>query len=171
MRRLCVLVQVMTLCVAGTMAAQIKENRMLSVEDKAGVESVALALNDAWNRHDMAAYGAQLTEDCEWVNVVGMNWVGKASVMKALRAFHATMFKETDIEIEERRVTAMAPGVALVTSTERMGAYTTPSGQVMKGVEDRMTLVMVKQSDGRWLIRSGHNTTIDRGAERFDPGK
>jgi uncharacterized protein (TIGR02246 family) len=171
MRRLRRLVLTITMYAAGAMAAQMKEAKVISVDEKAAVVQVVMAMKDAWNRHDMDAYGALLTEDCEWVNVVGMNWVGKAAVMKAHRAFHATMFKETGVEVLGMQVTEIVPGVMMSTSTERMGDYKTPDGRVMTGVEDRMTLVVVKQADGRWLVRSGHNTTIDPVAAKFDPGK
>jgi uncharacterized protein (TIGR02246 family) len=74
------------------------------------------------------------------------------------------------METVERQPGEVAPGVALVTDTMQIGDYTTPSGQRMTGVEDRMTWIVVKR-EGKWLIRSAHNTTIDPMAAKHDPGK
>ncbi len=143
---------------------------MLSSADHSAIQAVLTGFNDAWNRHDMDAFASFLADDCEWINVVGMHWNGKGQVVKAHRAFHATMFKDVSIHTLESEIGWVAPGVALAVVTSKADDYTTPSGQRMTNILDRLSLVLVKR-DGRWLIRAGHNTTIDQAAARHDPSK
>jgi len=143
---------------------------MLSLEDQTGVNRTIDGISDAWNRHDMDAYGTFLTDDCDWVNVVGMHWSGKAQVLKAHRAFHATMFKETGVHELGRQLGYVAPGVAIAVITFTLDDYTEPSGTLMSNVHDCITYILVKQHN-RWLIRSAHNTTTNLAAAKHDPGK
>ncbi len=141
---------------------------MLSTEDMRGVEAALDGLFATWNRHDMDGFAALLTEDCEWVNVVGAHWPSRAAVMTALRAYHATMFKDVSQHEVGRSVGEIAPGVAIAVVTFTMDDYRTPDGRFMSGVKNRITNILVKR-DGGWLVRSGHNTTIDPVAVAHDP--
>jgi hypothetical protein len=40
----------------------------------------------------MKAYASLLAEDCDWVNIVGMHWHSKQTVMKAHTVYLSTMF-------------------------------------------------------------------------------
>jgi uncharacterized protein (TIGR02246 family) len=141
---------------------------MLSADDAKGVEATLDGLISTWNCNDMDGFAALLSEDCAWVNVVGAYWPTKAAIMKALRVYHATMFKDVKQHETGRSVSEIAPGVAMAVVTFTMDDYKTPDGRVMRGVENRITYILVKQ-DGRWLVRSGHNTTIDPIAVAHDP--
>ena len=140
-------------------------------KDAAEIHAALDGMQAAWNHHDMTAFVSYMTDDVEWVNVVGMWWKGKAQVFKAHDAMHKTFFKDralhdaTDVELR-----AIAPGVVIVTSTVPADGYTTPSGQVMPPDRNVLTEVFVHRN-GRWLLTEGHNTTIDEMAIKHDPGK
>ncbi len=144
---------------------------MLSTEETQAIQKTITGLADAWNRNDMTAYASFLTEDCDWVNIVGMHWQGKQAVMKAHTVYLSTMFLGVAQETLESSIAEIAPNVALVVLTIKMGDFTDPTGKVEKEMHDRMTYVVVKQSDERWLIRAARNTTINPIATRFDPTK
>ena len=128
-------------------------------------------MQDAWNHHDMTAFCSYMTDDVEWVNVVGMWWKGKAQVFKAHDSMHKTIFKErqlhdaTDVELR-----AVAPGVVIATSTIPADAYVSPSGKQVPADRNVLTEVFVHR-DGKWLVAEGHNTEIDEHAILHDPGK
>ncbi|MGH9686129.1 MAG: SgcJ/EcaC family oxidoreductase [Candidatus Acidiferrales bacterium] len=142
----------------------------VSAEDKAGIEEVIQRFEDVWNSHRIAELGTLLTEDAEWINVVGMRWRGKADVVKAHEALHAGMFREVSTHSTSREIREIVPGVVIVTVTATMSDFETPDGRQMSGIVDRLTLVMVK-NDGGWRITSGHNTTIDPQAKPHNPTK
>ncbi len=137
--------------------------------DEAGVVETIKAVDHAWNTHNMDAFAELLTEDCQWVNVVGMWWNGKDSIKRAHQAFHSTFFKNVSLRTDEARLREIAPHVVAAILDTHLGAYTTPSGHQTPEGEYRMTMIL-KEEGGRWLIVSAQNTPIDAIAARFDPG-
>jgi uncharacterized protein (TIGR02246 family) len=144
--------------------------RTVSAEDKTKIEAVVRSFEAVWNSHRLSDLGKLLTEDAEWVNVVGMWWHGRTEIVKAHETFHAGMFREVNIRCTEIEIREVAPGVAIGIVTEKVDNYVTPEGTQMNGVVDRLTLAMVKRA-GEWLIISGHNTTVDPRAQPHDPIK
>lgn len=129
---------------------------------------IVAALESAWNRHDMQAYGALFHEDAEWVNVVGMYWRGKPQVMRAHTVFHDTIFKDCQLEGRELTVREIAPDAAVAVWTHQQDAYRTPSGNLQDKTLNRMTLV-VSRRDGQWRISQGQNVWINERAEKSNP--
>lgn len=144
---------------------------MLSAEETEAIQKVIDGIGDAWNRNDMPAYASFLTEDCGWINIVGMHWRGKPAVMKAHEAYHATMFKGVQQHVLESEITEIAPGVAHVVLTIKMDDFTTPDGRLEQNMHDRMSWVLLRQPNAIWLIRAAHNTTINPLAAQHDPAK
>ena len=139
------------------------------MDDNSKIVALVRSLENIWNRHRLEDLGELLTEDAEWVNVVGMWWRGRDEIVKAHAALHAGMFRDTAMEVSAGpEVRMISNDVAIATMTVRMGDYATPDGQRMSGVVDRLTLVTVKW-EGEWWISSGHNTTIDPRAMPHDP--
>lgn len=144
---------------------------MLTEKDTQAIQKTVTGVGDAWNANDMNAFASYLTEDCDWVNIVGMHWRGKAAVMKAHTVYLSTMFLGVRQETLESEIAEIAPNVALIVLTIRMGDFTTPDGRLEKDMLDRMSYVVVRQPDESWLIRAAHNTTIHPLAAKHDPTK
>ncbi len=144
---------------------------MLTEVDIRSIQKTVTGLGEAWNANDMKAYASYLTEDCDWINIVGMHWRGKAAVMKAHSVYLSTMFLGVRQDTLECEIFEIAPNVALVVLTVRMGDFTTPDGRLEKDMHDRMSYVLVRQPDASWLIRAAHNTTIHPLAAKHDPTK
>ena len=49
--------------------------------DAAEIHAALGGIQSAWNHHDMTAFVSYMTDDVEWVNIVGMCWRGKAQVL------------------------------------------------------------------------------------------
>ena len=152
------------------MSLQKEEPKMISPKDRDAVEKTLDGFAHEWNRHDMDAMAELVTDDCDWVNVVGMHWKGTAAVLKAHKAFHAGMFRNVGLHETDRQIAEIAPGVALAIATSRLDDYTTPDGRRIVDPRARTTWVLTKQED-RWLVRSAHNTNIDPVAAKHDPAK
>ena len=101
-----------------------------------------------------------MTDDVEWVNVVGAWWKGKAQVQGILDRYHKTIFKNrllhdpTTLGFHE-----LAPGVIVATVIRPTDGYTGSDGKAVPPVSDILTLTFVKRG-GIWLIAEGHNTSI-----------
>ena len=140
----------------------------LSPEDERALHALVAAYEEAWNGHDADVLSALLSEDIEWVNIVGMYWRGRVAVTHAHAAFHAHMFRETPMRAEDVALRALAPDVATAVITVAMGDFTSPDGRLYSGTHDRLSLVLARR-DGHWVIVHGHNVVIDPVAAPFDP--
>lgn len=136
--------------------------------DEQSVRQVATAYEEAWNKHDMDAMASLFTEDAEWVNIVGMWWRGVQEVIRGHQWVHEVLFKDTPIHIDSCSVRLVPPESAISAVTWTKGSFVTPDGKQVPEGNDRMTLFLVKRG-GKWLIASGHNTTIDAWAQQHNP--
>ncbi len=133
----------------------------LAPADQTAIRAVLDNEITAWNHHDMHAYVADMTDDVEWVNIVGMRWVGKDEVFRAHQRYHETIFKNRTLQpwttVDIRSVT---PDVAIVTAVGDADGFTGTDGRIHPPSTSMLTFVLVHRS-GRWLIAEGHNTTVD----------
>jgi uncharacterized protein (TIGR02246 family) len=140
-------------------------------KDAAEIRAALNGMQAAWNAHDMKAFVSYMTDDVEWVNVVGMWWRGKGQVFKAHDTMHRGMFKDRSLhDPQTTELRGVAPGVVIVTQVIPADAYTTPDGHVAPANRNVLTEVFVHR-DGRWLVAEGHNTVIVEEAQAHDPGK
>ena len=128
-------------------------------------------MDAAWAKHDMTVWTSYMTDDVEWVNIVGMWWRGKDEVFRAHDIFHKTIFQGRTFDPPEtvalRRVSPDAYVVNVVLMT---GAFKSPSGVVRPAARNILTEMFVKK-DGRWLLCAGQNTVIDEAAQKNNPVK
>ena len=141
--------------------------KMTPAEESAIRETVH-SLEETWNRHDMKAYSALLTQDADWINIVGMWWQGKDDVYKAHEAFHKTIFRNHSLHIDQVSVRKITTDVAVAICTMSVDAFTTPSGQVRPKSQDRLSVVL-RKAGKRWLICHAHNTVLDAEAASHNP--
>ncbi len=140
-------------------------------KDATEIQATVHGLQAAWNHHDMTAFVSYMTDDVEWVNVVGMCWRGKAQVFLAHDRMHKTTFRDRqwhDAETTELR--QVAPDVVIVTEAVPMDGFASPNGGKTPDNRNMLTLVFVHRG-GRWVVAEGHNTIIDPQAAAHDPGK
>lgn len=130
--------------------------------DETDIRGTIMTMQGEWNRHDMAAYASHMTDDVEWVNVVGAWWKGKAQLQSTLDRYHKTIFKNrllhdpTTLGFHE-----VAPDVIVATVIRATDGYTGSDGKPVPPVSDILTLTFVKHgAGGIWLIAEGHNTSI-----------
>ena len=70
---------------------------MLSTEDKIEIADVLQRFEGAWAKRDMAAFRAMLTEDCDWVNIVGMHWHGRDEVTEMHHVLLDGLYKGVNV--------------------------------------------------------------------------
>jgi uncharacterized protein (TIGR02246 family) len=154
--------------------AWIAASHSVMADDKASdekaIRQVAKNYETLWNKHDMNAFADLFTDDAEWVNVVGMVWRGKAELMKAHRAAHETNFKNRSVYVDDLTVRFIRPDVAVAIVRWKVDGFDVPDGRHFDKGTDVSTLVFSKQN-GKWLITSGENVTVDPLAAPHDPAK
>lgn len=92
---------------------------MLSAEDKSEVAAVVQGFDDAWAKRDMAAFRSLLTEDCDWVNIVGMHWHGRDEVTEMHSVLLEGRYKGVNVHTLSHGESEIAPGVVLVVQKSR----------------------------------------------------
>jgi len=132
------------------------------------IEKQVDAMVDSWNKHDYSDMKTYATEDCSWVNIVGMVWKNRKEVEYTHQFYHNNMFKHTTMRKKGVTVRLLNPSTALVHFTSFVSEFTTPSGQKMPGSDNIALLVFVKQK-GKWLLTAGENVVIDPNAQKHDP--
>jgi uncharacterized protein (TIGR02246 family) len=144
----------------------------VAADDAAAIRALLNLRRDAWNRHDMDAFVADMMPDIEWINVVGMHWKGRDTVRRAHAALHTGMMAHSRMlppELVEMR--EIAPNVVIETSVNRLeGVAPRPDGKPYPDDGNLITMVFVK-SGGAWRIAHAHNGHIDKQAAAYDPAK
>src|SRR5437870_1995208 len=124
------------------------------------IEAVLAALQDSWNRHDMAAFAALFSQDADFVNVVGMHLRGRAAIEAQHVAIHKTVFRNSQLRTLGQSVRFLTPQVAVAHVDWQMTGHDMSHvkdwslPEVRKGV---LTAVLLFEGD-TWRIDALHNT-------------
>ena len=129
------------------------------LNDEMGVRKIVNGFEDAWNRHDMHALAALFSTDADFVNVVGMRWVGRDAIEQHHAASHATIFKASTLKIGDTTVRFLKPDIATARSNWTLSGMTSANGQVAPTRTGILTHVLEK-IDGHWVIVLSQNTDI-----------
>jgi uncharacterized protein (TIGR02246 family) len=144
----------------------------VSAEDAAAIRAILDRQGDAWNRHDMDAFGADTMPDVDWINVVGMHWKERDTVRRAHAVLHTGMFAHSRLlPPEQSKMRQIAPNVVIGTHIDRLeGVGPRPDSKPYPDDGNLSTMVFVKSRE-RWRIAHAHNGHIDRQAAAHDPAK
>jgi len=149
-------------------AQEIIKGRSLAKNDELAISKLIMAVEVAWNSHDMQAYGQLLHGDVVWINIVGMHWRGREDVVAAHVAFHETIFKDHSIKTDSVEIRSIGEGVAIAVVTTTNDAFRTPDGNLMPKSQNRLSYVLAKDGEG-WKIIHGHNVVVNAEAARNNP--
>ncbi len=140
--------------------------------DRIAIERIVARQAEAWNRHDMHAFVADMTPDVDWINIVGMHWQGRETVERAHAGLHRLpLFAESRMVPGATEMRALSPDVVLVIERSRVeGAGPTPGGEPYPLSGTIGTFLFVRTSGG-WRLAHGHNTTVDDRAVDNDPAR
>jgi uncharacterized protein (TIGR02246 family) len=141
-----------------------------SADDESAVRSLVNEFANTWNRHDMKAMRELDTEDVEWINVVGHDWRGKATVYKGHVAIHKGMCAATTASVESATIRSITPTVAIAVATMHFVPAPDPRYPWNAAAKTRASFTMVKR-DGIWKIAHFQNTEINPRAESDDETK
>ena len=150
--RACIVIACLLL--AGTPAAA------QSRSDEEAIQRLASQFERAWNTHDMTLLGDMVTDDVDFVNVIGLHWKGRQQVVDEHAALHRDRFKNSVWANERVTVQFVRPDVALarVEWTTR-GDLQGKAGNLQPGPPRRGIFLWVVVKDaGAWRIRAVQNT-------------
>lgn len=131
-----------------------------SRSDEQAIERLAAQFERAWNTHDMTLLGAMVTDDVDFVNVIGLQWKGRQQVVDAHAALHRDRFKSSVWANERVTVQFVRPDVALArVEWNTRGDLTGTADNLKPGPPRRgLFLWVVVNEAGSWRIRAVQNT-------------
>ena len=127
--------------------------------DEQTVKAVVGAFEEAWNRHDMDSFANLFAGDADFVNVLGHRWIGRKAIREAHAATHATIFKESRLQMKETSVRFLKPDVAVARSLWDLTGLRTPTGEIAPPRKGILTHVLTKEK-GSWRIVVSQNTDV-----------
>lgn len=127
--------------------------------EEQAVKAVQIVFQESWNQHDMEKLASLFADDADFVNVLGMRWVGRAAIKEAHIQTHNSIFKKSRLTINETNVRFVKPDVAVTRSFWNLVGHTTPTGEPGPPRKGIVTNVLVKQND-KWEIIVTQNTDI-----------
>jgi len=141
----------------GVPSASVAADRQIN--DEVGVNAVVSGFEDAWNRHDMDAFAMLFSTDADFVNVIGMRWVGRDAIKQHHAASHATIFRASTLKIGDTTVHFLKADVATARSVWTLSGITSETGQLAPTRTGILTHVL-ERIDGHWLIVLTQNTDM-----------
>lgn len=146
-----------------------------SQTDEKQIQSQVAQMVSDWNTHEFQNMDSYMTDDVEWVNIVGMWWKGRAEVKAAHQGNFGAFFKGVPFTEKSLKTRFLTKDVAVATLISNVGEFFPPDGidhgnNKMPASDDILTLVFVKKN-GKWLIASGQNTVVDARAANNNPAK
>ena len=146
--------------------------------DEEAVRKVVNGFPEAWNRHDMDAFGALFTPDADFVNVAGTHWKGRESIQLNHAFTHGAIpadstgvthpflangksaygiFKTSNLTFKQVDVRFLRKDVAVAhVQSELQGDART------KDTRRTLLVMILTKENGRWLIAVAQNTEINR---------
>lgn len=121
-----------------------------------------------YNTHDFTSLKNNSTDDVNWVNIVGMWWKGRDTVLAAHYSIFNTIFKGVKVEKKSSAIRSVTKDVAIANVIVHVGEFYPPDGinhgsNKQNSADNNMTLVYVNKG-GKWLLTTGQNTVVDANA-------
>lgn len=128
-------------------------------KNEAAITSVALKWQEAWNRHDVNAMAALLTEDVDFVTLSGARHKGRQEFKDRYTKSHEMLFKDSNWTTDKTEVKFIRSdvGIAHVEWSMKVDKYA--DGTSREPRQGIFTWALQKRH-GKWLIRASQNTNI-----------
>jgi uncharacterized protein (TIGR02246 family) len=123
------------------------------------IDKIVSDMTAAWNRRDVAAFGAAFAEDAEFTNVFGMTQRGRAEIEASHAPLFTTIFKDTELIATETRVRLIRPDIAAVDVRWKMSGARDPMGNPWPEREGILNWIVTRHGDA-WLIDVSHNMDL-----------
>ena len=135
-----------------------------------GPAAIAARFQEAWNAHDMAAFGRLFHADATFVNRFGTYWRGVAQIVAGHAGIHATIYRDSMLANDAPDVDPLSDDAAILHVWSRLSAGAAhPAGPHQI---DTLIMAVVTRRDGEWRIQALENVTLTNpmtGAARLRP--
>lgn len=132
---------------------------MVNANDEQEIRAVMATTTDLWIAHDMDGWGRYFTEDADFVAHSGTWWTSRDANVEGHRDVPESVVRQKRNYTQRvEAIDEIAPGVALVHTHWDWPDHVQPGATA----QDRSGIIsyVLVDNDGRWLIRSAHNTRV-----------
>ena len=130
----------------------------MSADDR--IEEIVQQWQQAWNAGDMRSTALLFCEDADFVNVRGSHWHTRGEIVAEHVKRHELQLKEsvfTPLAIIPQRI---ATDIALLHIRWTITGEHNLDGTSRPPRAGLMSWLVLRDAEGRWRIRSSHNTHI-----------
>jgi uncharacterized protein (TIGR02246 family) len=113
-------------------------------------------LEQAWNRGDGAGFGAEFTDDVDFVDIRGTHHRGSVAVAAGHQAIFDTIYHGSTVRYVVETTRPLRAGAVVTVVGARLDV---PAGPMAGHLCARLTATFVEHDD-RWAITTFHNTLV-----------
>ena len=128
--------------------------------DRTAIYDAIQVYADAWNYHGGKGFGDSFTEDADFVNIFGMNFIGRNEIEERHLKIIQTLFKGSFLEIQDVKLREAQPGLVIALVSWKLEGFRNPGSDMSKPGVTRdgiFTQVFINR-DKKWLITASQNT-------------
>ena len=119
---------------------------------------ITLRFQDAWNTHDMAAFGRLFHPDATFVNRFGTYWRGVEAIVAGHAGIHASIYSDSTLAIDPPDVDPISDDAAILHFWTRLSAGAAhPAGPHQV---DTLIMAVATRRDGEWRLQAAENVTL-----------
>lgn len=119
---------------------------------------IAMRFQEAWNEHDMAAFGRLFHSDATFVNRFATYWRGVDQIVAGHACVHSSIYRDSTLANDAPDVDPISKDAAILHFWSRLSAGAAhPAGPHRI---DTMILAVVTNRDGEWRIQALENVTL-----------
>ena len=120
--------------------------------------TIVARFEEAWNAHDMQAFGRLFHPDATFVNRFGTYWRGVDQIVAGHAPIHATIYSDSTLANDAPDVDPISGDAAIVHFWSRLNAGAAhPAGP---HDVDTLIVAVVTCRDGEWRIQTAQNVTL-----------
>ncbi|MBK8459597.1 MAG: SgcJ/EcaC family oxidoreductase [Micropruina sp.] len=121
----------------------------------------------AWDEGDAEAIGDLFVEDADFVNVVGLWWNSRISIVRAHAYGFERIFPNSKLTLEKLSQRRLGDDVAVVHGRWMISGQVDPEGLPVEPRRGVISAVVTRLEDGTWIGVSAHNTDVAVAADTF----
>ena len=130
------------------------------MKQSTGPVEITTRFQEAWNTHDMEAFGRLFHSDATFVNRFGTYWRGVDKIVAGHANIHTSIYRDSTLTIDVPDVdpisdNAVIPCISPGRASAPGAAHPAGSHQV-----DTLILAVVTRRDGEWRIQALENVTL-----------
>ncbi|MCT2589691.1 SgcJ/EcaC family oxidoreductase [Streptomyces sp. N2-109] len=127
--------------------------------DEREIRRTLASYTGLWVRHEMDAWGELFTEDSDFITHRGIWWTSRQENVAGHKDVPGSVLDQKENYSQEVvSIQGVTPEVALVHTAWDWPGHRLPGAETPEDRRGLITLVLVRQPTGAWLIRAAHNT-------------